>query len=320
MSSPFVTIGITAFNADDTILRAVLSALAQDWPHFEVLVYDDASVDDTPRLLKEIEAQNPNVRVVYGTENKGVAYARNRLIEMALGEFLAFFDDDDVSVPDRVLRQYERILAYERDFAHGAPVICHSARTQYYPDGVERYEATMGMDDSGLAPHGEAVALRVLTGKGGKAFFGSLATCSQMGRVSLYRGLGGFDEGFRRGEDTDFSVRLALAGGHFAGVAAPLVRQTMTMGAEKNLDEELALHLKLMQKHRDFITVHASYGFCRDWLVNKYRFLAGQRGAFLCNMAILLCRHPVETLRRLFRALPNTGFNLRFRRFHDGRQ
>ena len=67
--------------------------------------------------------------------NCGVAVSRNRIVEAARGEFIAFFDDDDMSDADRCVRQVERIMAYEARFARGGLVLCNTARMQIYPDG-----------------------------------------------------------------------------------------------------------------------------------------------------------------------------------------
>lgn len=320
MTTPLITIGITAHNAAATITRAVDSALAQDWPDTEILIYDDASADDTPEIIKKREAEKKNIRVISGRKNKGVAHSRNRLIEHAKGDFLTFFDDDDVSDPRRVKRQHERITRYEREHASDAPVICHTARTQIYPDGVYRYEATMGTAEGGVAPHGEEVAARILTGRKTPGIFGSTATCSQMARISTYRDLGGFDEDFRRGEDTDLNIRLAFKGGHFVGIEEPLVTQTMTLASDKKLDEELACTLRLLDKHKDFINKTGSHDFCVAWTRAKYEFLHGRRGAFLAKLAALFARAPVQTAQRLIWALPNTEFNVRLSTFHDGQK
>ena len=47
MNKPLITIGITCFNAEKTIERALLSAINQDWPNFEIIVVDDASTDSS---------------------------------------------------------------------------------------------------------------------------------------------------------------------------------------------------------------------------------------------------------------------------------
>ncbi len=319
LTLPLITIGMTCFNAVDTIEDAVTSALVQTWENIEILIVDDCSTDDSVSVLKKIEKEHPQLRLICQRENKGVAASRNALIRQAAGAFIAFFDDDDKSAPDRLQKQYDRIVSYERHYAHGAPVICHTARTQRYPDGTARYETTMGTA-SGIAPGGVAVALRILTGRPVPHVFGSTATCSQMARTETYRDLEGFDEGFRRSEDTDFNVRAAIKGAHFAGIEEPLVIQTMTRASDKTLEEEAVCALRLLEKHEAFIREHTSFSFCYRWLEEKQKFLKGHKGAFLCGMLCLLLRHPVLTVQRLMWAAPNIGFNFKTKQFHDNKE
>ena len=51
--------------------------------------------------------------------NRGVAEARNTLLAQARGAFIAFFDDDDESAPDRLEQQYRRIVEYESTSSRG---------------------------------------------------------------------------------------------------------------------------------------------------------------------------------------------------------
>ena len=104
------------------------------------------------------------------------------------------------------------------------------------------------------------------------------------------------------------------------GIADPLVTQTMTLSSDKQLNEERACTLQLLEKHRDFILQNNSYTFCQDWINAKYDFLARQRVTFLLKLTGLFFCHPLETGKRLYWALPNIGFNFRFRQFyHDQR-
>jgi len=315
--TPLITIGMTCYNAENTIARAVDSALAQDWGNFEIIIVDDASTDGTPQILQSMAAKYPKTRICINAKNGGVAVSRNRIIEEAKGLFIAFFDDDDESAPERLARQYRRITEYEDKFSNGAFVLCHTARTQRYPDGTERYEPTMGTDKNSASPQGKAVARRILTGKPVAGVFGSTATCSQMARTETYRDLGGFDPSFRRGEDTDFNIRAALKGAHFIGVPDPLVTQTMTLTSDKNLDSEHACNLILLEKYRDFISQNSDYPFCCDWIETKYDFLSRRYVMFFFRFLKLLISHPVATLQRVFWALPNIKSNVIFGRFHD---
>lgn len=315
---PLVTVGITAYNAADTVERAVASARAQTWCPMEVVVVDDCSSDDTRVILARSSIGHADIRVFHEKTNGGVAAARNRIIEQARGAFIAFFDDDDTSAPDRVARQLERILTYERDYSDGAPVICHTARRQCFPNGSEQIVPTMGTRINRPAPAGRPVAERVLIGTPLKDGYGACATCSQMARTSVYRGLGGFDPEFRRIEDTDLTIRMAKSGGHFVGIAEPLVNQFMMSTPDRNLASEKDFTVKLLEKHRDVPDRYGLFDFCRDWIELKQAWLEGRRLGFLVKILGLAARHPWRTAWRLWLALPHLGLNTASRRFHAG--
>ena len=95
-----ITIGIPCFNAKDTILRALKSALNQDWSNKEILVIDDASTDQSPETIQNFIEQHPNVNLIKNNSNAGPAVARQTILNEAKGSFIAFFDDDDESLPN----------------------------------------------------------------------------------------------------------------------------------------------------------------------------------------------------------------------------
>lgn len=316
MTAPLVTIGITCFNAASTVERAINSALAQTWRPIEVVIVDDYSADRSRQVIVNLAERHSELRVFYNDANLGVAATRNRILQEAKGEFVAFFDDDDESLPERVSAQLRRILDYERDFAAGAPVICHTARRQKFPHGGDRIEPTMGENEKRCAPAGPPVARRILFGASLKDAYGSCATCSQMARLSTYRSLAGFDENLRRSSDTELNIRLAEVGGHFAGIGKPLVVQTMTKTSEKSLTEEFRNFLMMMEKHRGIIEGAEQYEFCRKWIGAKQAWLEGRRRDFAVTLISLAVSHPILTARRLSLAIPNIGLNNAFSRFH----
>lgn len=315
---PLITIGITAYNAASTIERALHSALAQTWRPIEVVAVDDCSTDGTREILDRLAGQHPELRVFGNAVNGGVAISRNRILAEAHGEFVAFFDDDDESMPERIAAQFARIVDYEHEFAAGAPVICHTARRLLYPQRDDRIEPTMGQAEGQRAPAGPAVAQRILLGTPLKDGYGACPTCSQMARLSTYHAIGGFEPALRRGEDTDFNIRLAEAGGHFVGIGRPMVIQTMTRTSEKNLADEYRNMLLIMEKHRAIMDRAGQYAFCRHWIDAKQAWLEGRRAAFVLALTTLALSHPILTVRRLALALPNIGLNYAFSRFHLG--
>jgi glycosyltransferase involved in cell wall biosynthesis len=318
MNKTLVTIGVTAFNVEGTIDRALSSALAQSWHPFEIVVVDDASTDKTRSVIEAVAARRDSIRVFSNVVNLGVASARNQIVDCAKGEFLAFFDDDDISRPDRVERQLRRLTVYERDFAQGAPVVCHTAREQLYPDGSRHIEQTQGTVEGRKAPYGLAVARRILMGAPVRDGYGSSAACSQMARTNIYRMLGGFDPAFRRSEDTEFNVRVARANGHFPGIAEPLVIQTMTRTEDKSLIGEKQYVLALLEKHRDLIENVELYQFCRAWTELKFGWLGGKHTSFLKLLVRLALRYPSLTLQRLRFAFPGRRSNRALRDLNLG--
>jgi GT2 family glycosyltransferase len=309
---------MTAFNAEDTIGRALASAIAQDWRPIEILVVDDASKDATVDRIVTFASEHPEIRLIRHPVNQGVAAARNTLLTEARGEFVIFFDDDDESSPHRVSAQIARIEAYEARFAPNGPVFCHAARRQMMPDGRRRIETAMGANlaPDDLAPNGRSVAERVLTGRPVKGGFGALATCSQAARRAAYAVVGGFDAAFRRSEDTELSIRVALAGGHFVGIAEPLVDQTMTISSEKSLAAECEAFLSVLDKHHALFETPRAYQFARRWTRLKHEWLAGRRARFAMGLAGLAVSAPLETGRRLAYALPMSSSREGWRRLH----
>ena len=315
MNHPLVTIGITAYNAEDSVPKAIASALAQSWNPIEIIVVDDCSSDRTIIVLNEIAKVTPEVTVLSNEKNSGVAVSRNLIIDKASGEFLAFFDDDDQSVPYRVEEQVRRIIEYEEKFSSGAPVICHASRKVIYPDGQECIEHTMGENEGEVAPHGAAVARRILLGEAVENGYGACPTCSQMARLSTYKNYDKFDSSFRRSEDTEFNIRLASYGAHFVGISEPLVIQKMTKTSDKNIDDEYVYMVKVMKKHASLMK--GKLNFCIKWLGVKKHFLKGHKIQFLLSLIKLSLVYPLQTFIRLSVALPNISLNRRFRDFHN---
>lgn len=317
---PKITIGMTSFYARETIARAIESATAQDYPNKEILIVDDCSGDDSADVIRRAIEGVPYARLIVHEKNTGFAGALNTIIANAAGDFLAIFDDDDVSHPERLSRQAARILRYEADYKTGL-VLCHAARVQTYENGFERYEKTIGTED-GIAPHGAAVAERILTGNlGGYGvdIVGSCANCARMGRTEIFRKFGGFDATMRRAEDTDFSIRFALAGGHFAGIAEPLVHQTMTGGAEKSVDAEEIAETKVLDKHETFLRNIGWYDFVRGWMGIRYAYFRNQWGRMLALMCGLFLRHPVKFIKKIIWSLPAQKTRAAYKDWHSGK-
>ena len=93
-NSALITVIIPVFNAEIFLEETVRSVLSQDYSHFELLIIDDGSTDQSGKIADEWAHRDDRIQVIHQT-NAGVAAARNRGIAMARGEYCAFIDADD---------------------------------------------------------------------------------------------------------------------------------------------------------------------------------------------------------------------------------
>ena len=248
---PLITVGITCYQAEDTIRRAVESALAQTWTAREILVVDDGSADGSATVVEGIGRTHDEIRLIRHGENRGVAEARNTVLAHARGTFIAFFDDDDESTPDRLEQQYRRIVEYEQHHL-GAPVFCYANRLVVPPGKREPTFERHGIGRVPPEPSGSITADYVLgvLQDDGMHSWGMLGSATLMARTEAFRVIGGFDGSFRRREELDLAVRAAFAGTHFISVDASLVTQYLKTTADNAHDAQLQYHVLLVEKHR----------------------------------------------------------------------
>lgn len=98
----FVSILIPAYNSEKWIVDTLRSALAQTWPHKEIIVVDDGSSDRTAELARRFASKA--VKVVT-TKNQGAAAARNHALQLSQGDYIQWLDADDLLAPDKIERQ-----------------------------------------------------------------------------------------------------------------------------------------------------------------------------------------------------------------------
>ena len=103
-----VSIIMPVFNAAGTLRKSLESIKAQTFRDFELVVVDDCSSDDSDSVLEEFaENSDVNCRIVRQEKNAGVAAARNRGLDTAEGEYVAWVDADDVIAPDALEKAVE---------------------------------------------------------------------------------------------------------------------------------------------------------------------------------------------------------------------
>jgi glycosyltransferase involved in cell wall biosynthesis len=252
--APLVTIAIACFNAETTIGSAIASAQVQEWPTLEILVVDDASLDNSRAVIQEYAEHDDRIRVIHHDRNRGYAGVLNTILREARGQFIAVFDDDDVSTPSRIRKQWNRLTEYERTAKAGF-VLCYSNRDVIVQSG-ERGAPVLAIGRVQREPYGPMVADFLLWHRERPGFtWGQFGSCTLLARRETLLGLGGLDENFRRGAEWDLAIRHGLRGGHFVAVNEALVTQRKTLTPDKAGRTDLEYALKLQKKYRPYLKV-----------------------------------------------------------------
>ena len=88
-----------AYNSDGYIAEEINSVLSQTCKDIELIICDDASYDYTIKIAKTSADCDSRVKIIWKSENSGVAQTRNRAIKQVTGCYVAFLDFDDVWKP-----------------------------------------------------------------------------------------------------------------------------------------------------------------------------------------------------------------------------
>lgn len=178
-----ISVIVPTFNRRHTIYRALQSVVTQSLAAYQIIVIDDGSDDGTAAL---IESQFGTVEYVY-QKNAGVSSARNRGIEAARGDWIAFLDSDDEWLPKKLETQVNALKA-QPDYG-----LCHT--------------------DEIWVRHGTRVnAMKKHAKSGGHIFQKCLPMCvispsSVLVKRRVFDDIGGFDETLPACEDYDYWLR-----------------------------------------------------------------------------------------------------------------
>jgi glycosyltransferase involved in cell wall biosynthesis len=304
VSIPLITIGLTCFNAEETIARAIGSALSQDWPNIEVVVVDDSSSDGSVAIIEAAVAGEKRARLIRHSRNTGPAGARNTILKEARGEFVVFFDDDDESLPGRVSAQLKALSEHEAR-SGAALVACYAGGARLYPNGYVKPLPAIGAEGKEV-PNGPDVAdyLLFYRRRAGWFYGAGVPACALMARRSTFEALGGFDACLRRMEDVDFAIRLAFEGGHFVGTIDRLLIQYATEAADKSPEKNLEAEQLLAIKNRDYLLSIRRFYYALHWPKLRYWHFRRRYARLFLEFLGLLIRYPHTAVMHLLKTAP----------------
>jgi glycosyltransferase involved in cell wall biosynthesis len=185
---PEVSVIIPTFNRAHMIEKAIFSVLRQTYKDLELIIVDDGSVDDTPRMVAKINDD----RLTYfrHEKQKGAAEARNTGVTASSGRFLAFLDDDDEWLPDKLDLQME---------VFGSNPEIGMVYTGYYYVNAENNEIFREFHPKMKGRLDDRLLMENCVG----------TTSTAVIRKDCFEKVGGFDVCLRGSQDWDLWIRIA---------------------------------------------------------------------------------------------------------------
>lgn len=105
-----VSIVMPSYNSEKFIEETIRSVQNQTYGHWELIIVDDCSKDDTVQMIEEIQMSDDRIKLLINSENLGPGKSRNRGITEAQGSFLTFLDSDDIWYPKFI----EKSMSFEK--------------------------------------------------------------------------------------------------------------------------------------------------------------------------------------------------------------
>lgn len=190
---PKVSVIIPIYNSEKYLSEAILSILNQTFSDFELLLADDCSTDDTLKIAKSLAEKDQRITLLENEKNSGVSYTRNKLHQIAQGEFIAVMDADDVALPDR--------FKVQLDFLESNPDVVCVGSNHGLIDEHGHFLTTLE-----LLEDDEAIQSAALEGHG------SICHPCAMIRKSALDEIGGYDESLSSALDLDIWLKLGEIG------------------------------------------------------------------------------------------------------------
>jgi len=244
--TPFFSVVIPVHNRADDLGCALRSVLSQSEQDFEIVVVDDGSVDNPGKTVDD--AGDQRIRY-WRQENRGGGAARNAGVDLARGRFIAFLDSDDHFLPEH-LANMRRLLENTHETAGYAPI------------RVQRGEELSFVKPPRAIRDGEHMANYVLCDRGFVPTITLVVPAAVARRVR-------YDETVAFAQDTDFCIRLFLAGCRFIMADQPgAVWNDVRDPRRVSAGRKGARMVDWLEKLKPEIPPRAYYG-ARGWMIAK---------------------------------------------------
>jgi glycosyltransferase involved in cell wall biosynthesis len=250
---PYVSVIIPTYNRASLLERSIRSVLSQTFQNYEIIVVDDASVDNTDEVVSTFG--DPRIRYLKHETNRGGSAARNTGIKAAKGKFIAFQDSDDEWLPDKLEKQVKILV-------HSPPIV-GVVYTGFWRIQGDRKEYIPGPE------------IQVKEGNIYRELLREnfVTTQAVLVKKACLAKVGQFDETLPRLQDWELFLRIAKHF-EFRYVPEPLVHSFFTEGSISSQPKALtmALEIILEKNLEEYKKDQKLYAAKLLGLADQYRF------------------------------------------------
>ena len=284
---PEVSVIIPTYNRANLLGRAVHSVLSQTFADFELIIVDDASEDNTAQLVDGL--RDKRIRYIRHEVNKGEVGARNTGVTNSRGEYIAFLDDDDEWLPEK--------LKLEMDLLENSPPETGGVYTGFFLKEMAS---------------GKTLLTCVPEEKGN--IYLDLATSNVIGspstvllRRECFEKAGLFDEKINYRTDHDMWIRIAKDF-EFKAIGEPLVRYGVH---ENNISDDVELRIRgmeaLLGKHKEFFASNPRACSQHYFYLGNQYCRAGKKRKAISAFLRAVKLHPLSIKNHYYLALSLLG-------------
>ena len=115
-----VSVIIPVYNVEKYIRQTLKSVFAQTYSNIEIVMVDDCSQDQSSEIIVEFQKTHPEIVYFLQPKNMGAGAARNKALELATGQYVAFLDSDDLWLPEKTEKQIELMRQKKSPFSYAA--------------------------------------------------------------------------------------------------------------------------------------------------------------------------------------------------------
>lgn len=223
---------VPAYNAAHYLPKALDSVVTQTFSDWRILLIDDGSRDNTPEIVAPYQEQLGDKLLYIRQENVGLPAARNTAIRHATAEFLALLDADDIWLPNRLQKTYERFQEVPQ------AGITYGFVARIDPDGeiIDYFKQRNAHAEGHVAAF---LYMRML----------DLPCPTVTFRRSCVKETGGFDEALRASEDRDLWIRIGTR--HEIALVSEVIAlyRVSPQSMSADLDRMRTAQLRVIEKH-----------------------------------------------------------------------